>query len=83
MYVCRQLLYHPEVRGFIPELRSFPTDCPPKITWRGRGGQCQKFVTSMVCPLHSAESEKLKLLLDGAYDLFVIPDMSKLKQIIN
>ena len=83
MYVCRQLLYHPEVRGFIPELRSFPTDCPPKITGRGRRGQCQKFVTSLVCLLHSAESEKLKLLLDGAYDLFVIPDMSKLKQIIN
>ena len=31
----------------------------------------------------SPESEKLKLLLDGAYDLFVIPDMSKIKQIMN
>ena len=49
----------------------------------GSGSQSQKFVTSLVCLLHPAESEKLKLLLDGAYDLFVIPDMSKIKQIIN
>ena len=34
MYVCRQLLHHPagRIRGFIPESRSFLTDCPPKIT---------------------------------------------------
>ena len=38
---------------------------------------------TLVCLLHPAESEKLKLLLDGAYDLFVIPDMSKIKQIMN
>ena len=48
-----------------------------------RGGQCQKFVTSQVCLLHSAESEHENILTDRAYDVFEIPDISKIKQIIN
>ena len=49
----------------------------------GRGGQCQKFATSQVCLLRSAELEHENLLRDRAYDVFDIPDISKIKQIIN
>ena len=41
------------IRGIIPVLRSFPTDCPPKITGRRRGaggGGKSRFTTSKENP---------------------------------
>ena len=81
--VCLQAAVssHPKrIRGIIPVLRSFPTDCPSK---GGGGGQCQKFVTSQVCLLRSAELEHENLLRDRACDVFDVPDISKIQQIIN
>ena len=83
MFVGSCLITLKENPRVYPWIKIFSTDCPLKITGRGRGGQCKKFVTSLVCLLHPAESEKLKLLLDGDYDLFVIADMSKIKKYIN
>ena len=69
-----------------------PTDClrivHPRSLGGGKGGggergQCQKFVTSLVCLLHPTESEHKNLLRDRAYDFLVIPDILKIKQINN
>ena len=75
-------------RPHIQSRRKFKDFWRPKITGMrggggGEGGQCQKFVTSLVCLLHSAESEHKNLLRDRAYDFFVFPYISKIKQIIN
>ena len=66
-----------------PWIKIFSYGLPTQNHGEGEGRSMSEFVTSLVCLLHPAESEKLKLLLDGAYDLFVIADMSKIKQIIN
>ena len=42
---------------------------------RGRG-------VNVVCLLHSAESERENLLRDRAYDVFGIPDVSKIKKLL-
>ena len=62
MYVCRQVLNHPvgESEGLSLNEDLFLRIAHPRSRGgegRGGGGQCQKFVTPLVCLLHPAEVE--------------------------
>ena len=88
LFTSSRFIIPEENPGIYPCIKIFSYGLSTQDHGQGGGGgegesHCKKSVTSLVCFLHFTEPEQVNLLRDRAYDLFVIPDISKIKQIIN